>query len=103
MYRISLPSRCAIGLRDLPKIGYKMWSCRVWELILHELGHSFGLIKKYRTYSKINKEGTRHCLNYCVMSEDSYDSVWGKRSNVRFKSRKPYCEDCLKYLLAKDV
>ena len=103
IYGISLPSRCVIGLRDLPKIGYKMWSSRVWELILHELGHSFGLIKKYRTYSKVNNEGTRHCLNNCVMSEDSYDSVWGKRANMRFLSRKPYCNDCLKYLLLKDA
>lgn len=103
VYGVSLPSKCVIGLRDLPKIGYKVWSSRVWELILHELGHSFGLIKKYKTYSKVGDCGTRHCLNNCVMSEDRFDSVWSKRASMRFSSRKPYCDDCLKYLLSKDA
>ena len=103
VYGISSPSRCVIGLKEIPKIGYKTWSAKIWDLILHELGHSFGLIRKSRARSAISSLGTSHCLNNCVMSEDSFESVWSKRARLRFNKRNPYCEDCLKYLISKDV
>lgn len=107
IYGISSPNKCIVGLRDISKNNYKTWAAKIWDLVLHELGHSFGLIRKNRAHSSFGvlgaRQGANHCLNDCVMSEDKFDFVWIRKACKRFDARVPYCEDCLKHLLAKDV
>lgn len=103
VFGLSLPDRCVVGLKDIPRNNSTNWSAKVWDLILHELGHSMGLINKHRARLSISTNGTGHCINNCSMSEDESDSIWTKRAYSRYKRESPYCEDCLKYLLAKDV
>lgn len=103
VFGLSLPDRCVIGVKDIPRNDTEKWSAKIWDLILHEFGHSMGLINKHRARFAVNENGTGHCVNHCSMSEDSSDSVWSKRALVRFNNNSPYCSDCLKYLLSKDV
>jgi predicted Zn-dependent protease len=107
IHGISSPNKCIVGLGSITKNNYKTWSAKIWDLTLHELGHSFGLVRKNRAHSAIGilgtKQGANHCLNNCVMSEDKFDFIWIRKASRRFDSHIPYCEDCLKYLLAKDV
>lgn len=103
VHGISSPSRCAVGLGSIQKNNSKTWSAKIWDVILHELGHSLGLIKNQRARSSLGMLGSRHCLNDCVMSEDKFDFVWSKKAQRRFDKRVPFCQDCLKYLLAKDA
>ncbi|MFA6608514.1 MAG: hypothetical protein WCT07_01230 [Candidatus Paceibacterota bacterium] len=100
---LSIPSRCVIGMSHIPKHDYKEWSSLIWELILHELGHSLGLIQKNRKNSIVGYLSTRHCINNCVMSEDLLDSVWKKKAKYRYLQASPYCEMCLSYLLKKNT
>ncbi len=103
VYGISSPNKCIVGLKDITKNGYHVWAAKIWEIILHEVGHSLGLIRRHRARSSVSHLGTMHCINDCVMSEETFDLVWSRKALMRFNRGTPYCDDCLKYLLAKDV
>lgn len=105
VFGLSSPTKCVVGIKSCPRVNYKMWSAKIWDLILHELGHSFGLIEESRAKSKsyISDCGTKHCRNNCVMSAEHHDMIWGIRAKNRYKRYAPFCETCRKYLLSKDI
>lgn len=105
IYGLSHRSKCTIGIKGIPSVNNAVWTAKVWELILHEVGHSLGLIEETRTRQKFIKgfANTKHCVFDCVMSEDILETVWARRSQSRFKRYSPYCESCKKYLILHDV
>lgn len=96
---VSRPDLCAIGIGRIARTDYDKWSSKIWELILHECGHSFGLVPARRRESFRSESGTWHCLNNCVMNEEAIDFIWTKKAKVRFLKNMPYCQKCLTYLL----
>lgn len=103
VFGVSRPDRCVIGISSFDRHSYEKWAAKVWELILHEWGHSVGLIEKNRRESRVGANGTRHCLNDCVMSETIFENIWTKLAVQRYKQARPYCRRCLRYLLSKNV
>lgn len=103
VYGVSLPDKCVMSTASLSREIYYLWMAKTWEVILHEIGHSFGLIKKHQTRFVTVYSGTRHCLNDCVMSEDRFDFVWNRNVTRRFSGHTPFCEHCLAYLHSKDI
>jgi len=63
-------------------------------LVLHELGHVFGLVPQNRTYAVEERFG-RHCTNRCVMHADWFD---GKCYMHAYQQ--PFCLDCHLFLNA---
>lgn len=99
---ISYRNICVVSLYDVANQPYDLWSAAIWELILHELGHSFGLIPKRRKESVVSVLNTTHCTNDCVMN-DSFllRSMWYHQASLRKDSHSPFCPRCLEYLLHK--
>ena len=91
---------CIVALGSIKEKDREEWIAKIWELILHEVGHSLGLVP-VRGNACVSYLGTRHCLNNCVMSDDLFEVIWSKRVRYRYKNNKnsPYCADCRKYLL----
>lgn len=91
---------CIVALGSLKERDHKKWTAKVWELILHEVGHSLGLVP-VRGNACVSYLGTRHCLNNCVMSDDLFEIVWTKKAELRYKNNidSPFCSDCRKYLV----
>jgi predicted Zn-dependent protease len=82
------------------KVSYASWSALVWEVLLHELGHCFGLIQRRSREIKLIG-GVRHCANDCVMSEEIFSSVWKRSALLRKQEHRPYCPLCRAYLEKK--
>jgi predicted Zn-dependent protease len=99
---ISYRNICVISLYNVANQPYDLWSAAIWEFILHELGHSFGLIPRRRKESFVSALNTVHCRNDCVMNDSLLlRSSWYHQANLRKESRAPFCSRCLEYLLHK--
>ncbi|MEK7516277.1 MAG: hypothetical protein AAB562_01640 [Patescibacteria group bacterium] len=63
-------------------------------LVMHELGHSFGLLPDDRK-KKVMKKLGKHCANTCVMRQGSAVSGdWETVTRDRLGGQ-PFCEQCL--------
>ncbi len=99
---ISYRNVCVVSLYNVANQPYDLWSAAIWELILHELGHSFGLIPKRRKESFVSVLNTVHCKNDCVMNDSLLSrSSWYHQASGRKESHTPFCPRCLEYLLHK--
>ena len=101
---ISCRNICVVSLYDVGNQPYDLWSAAIWELVLHELGHSFGLIPKGRKESFISSLKTNHCSNDCVMNDSLLlRSSWYHKASERKERHSPFCIRCLNYLLQKKI
>jgi predicted Zn-dependent protease len=99
---VALRSVGIVSLFDISHSNYDLWSAGVWEVLLHELGHCFGLVQKRKRATSRSKTGTLHCTNSCVMSDDAlFSSLWQRNAAERRRLKKPYCSLCHEYLRQK--
>lgn len=99
---ISYRNVCVVSLYNVANQPYDLWSAAIWELVLHELGHSFGLIPRRRKESYVSVLNTVHCRNDCVMNDSHLlRTSWYHHANLRKESHPPFCPRCLEYLYQK--
>ena len=78
---------------------YEEWTALFWELMLHEIGHSLGLVPKRRHNITVNSLGTVHCKNECVMRDDVlFVNFWQHKAKFLKNRNTPFCDLCAKYL-----
>jgi len=83
-----------ISLNTFTKFWRNKQSECIKTLMMHELGHVFGLVFAGRKESGFNTL-IQHCANICVMRDTfAVSDVWETMTRDRLRDA-PYCEQCL--------
>lgn len=76
------------------------WFACLWKILLHELGHSFGLVSAEAKRKVVINDDCPlfHCSFDCVMDDNFVGTTWHDSALSRMASRSPFCRDCRVFL-----